>query len=74
MEEETGTGDRKVELVGKMDGEPAVAGGLGVTLEELKNKMADFAMERDWDQFHSPRNLLLALVCTHEWISPYYIL
>ncbi|MBA0737820.1 hypothetical protein Gogos_011261 [Gossypium gossypioides] len=34
----------------------------GVTLEELKKKMADFAKERDWDQFHSPRNLLLALV------------
>ncbi|KAL8162901.1 hypothetical protein V2J09_014390 [Rumex salicifolius] len=37
-------------------------GGEGVTLEELKTKMADFAKERDWDQFHSPRNLLLALV------------
>ncbi|OMO55672.1 NTP pyrophosphohydrolase MazG, putative catalytic core [Corchorus capsularis] len=24
--------------------------------------MANFAKERDWDQFHSPRNLLLALV------------
>ncbi|KAL3506550.1 hypothetical protein ACH5RR_031932 [Cinchona calisaya] len=35
---------------------------MGVTLEELKKKMADFAKERDWDQFHSPRNLLLALV------------
>ncbi|KAL1806273.1 hypothetical protein ACET3Z_029341 [Daucus carota] len=34
----------------------------GVSLEDLKNKMADFAKERDWDQFHSPRNLLLALV------------
>ncbi|XWS13305.1 hypothetical protein CRYUN_Cryun36dG0026000 [Craigia yunnanensis] len=34
----------------------------GVTLEELKKKMAEFARERDWDQFHSPRNLLLALV------------
>ncbi|KAL9257840.1 dCTP pyrophosphatase 1-like protein [Drosera capensis] len=34
----------------------------GVTLEELKMKLADFAKERDWDQFHSPRNLLLALV------------
>ncbi|XP_022761020.1 dCTP pyrophosphatase 1-like [Durio zibethinus] len=33
-----------------------------VTLEELKEKMAEFARERDWDQFHSPRNLLLALV------------
>ncbi|KAJ6849451.1 putative dCTP pyrophosphatase 1 [Iris pallida] len=34
----------------------------GVTLEGLRKKMADFAKERDWDQFHSPRNLLLALV------------
>ncbi|XP_047318410.1 dCTP pyrophosphatase 1-like [Impatiens glandulifera] len=33
-----------------------------VTLDDLKKKMADFARERDWDQFHSPRNLLLALV------------
>ncbi|KAK4766067.1 hypothetical protein SAY87_007709 [Trapa incisa] len=34
----------------------------GITLEELKRRMADFAKERDWDQFHSPRNLLLAMV------------
>ncbi|XP_011011109.1 PREDICTED: dCTP pyrophosphatase 1-like [Populus euphratica] len=33
-----------------------------VSLQDLKKKMADFAKERDWDQFHSPRNLLLALV------------
>ncbi|KVI08235.1 dCTP pyrophosphatase 1-like [Cynara cardunculus var. scolymus] len=33
-----------------------------VSLLELKKKMADFAKERDWDRFHSPRNLLLALV------------
>ncbi|KAL6000231.1 hypothetical protein ACLOJK_023926 [Asimina triloba] len=49
-----------------MKGEVAAAaasdGGEGVTLEELKKMMADFAKERDWDQFHSPRNLLLALV------------
>ncbi|XP_018498060.1 dCTP pyrophosphatase 1 [Pyrus x bretschneideri] len=38
------------------------AEGENVTLDLLKKKMADFAKERDWDQFHSPRNLLLALV------------
>ncbi|CAI9762823.1 unnamed protein product [Fraxinus pennsylvanica] len=38
------------------------ASGEGLTLEKLKEKMAFFAKERDWDQFHSPRNLLLALV------------
>ncbi|XP_011084149.1 dCTP pyrophosphatase 1-like [Sesamum indicum] len=36
--------------------------GVTVTLDDLKEKMANFAEERDWDQFHSPRNLLLALV------------
>lgn len=34
-----------------------------VTLDLLKKKMAEFAKERNWEQFHSPRNLLLALVC-----------
>ncbi|MBA0604714.1 hypothetical protein Gotri_020592 [Gossypium trilobum] len=33
-----------------------------VSLHLLKQKMADFAKERNWDQFHSPRNLLLAMV------------
>ncbi|XP_030933297.1 uncharacterized protein LOC126698806 [Quercus robur] len=33
-----------------------------VTLDLLKKKMVEFAKERDWEQFHSPRNLLLALV------------
>ncbi|KAJ7280483.1 hypothetical protein O6H91_19G038300 [Diphasiastrum complanatum] len=33
-----------------------------VSLLELSKKMQDFATARDWDKFHSPRNLLLALV------------
>ncbi|XP_071738063.1 uncharacterized protein [Rutidosis leptorrhynchoides] len=33
-----------------------------VTLKLLKQKMHDFAIERDWEKYHSPRNLLLALV------------
>jgi len=33
-----------------------------ITLEYLRNKMSQFANERDWNQFHTPRNLLLALV------------
>ncbi|XP_061368356.1 uncharacterized protein LOC133311342 [Gastrolobium bilobum] len=39
-----------------------VSEGRSVTLDMLKQIMAQFAKERDWDQFHSPRNLLLALV------------
>ncbi|RVW31075.1 dCTP pyrophosphatase 1 [Vitis vinifera] len=39
----------------------AVSEEEGVTLEVLRKKMADFARERDWEKFHSPRNLLLAM-------------
>lgn len=31
-------------------------------LETLRQRLEDFADEREWDQFHSVRNLLLALV------------
>lgn len=27
----------------------------------LKEKLRDFAQERDWEQFHSPKNLAMAL-------------
>lgn len=33
-----------------------------VTLDQLSDLVRSFATERDWGQFHSPRNLVLALV------------
>lgn len=30
-------------------------------LEHLRNQLRTFAAERDWDQFHSPKNLSAAL-------------
>lgn len=33
-----------------------------VSLKELRDRLAEFARVRGWDQYHSPRNLLLALV------------
>ncbi|KAL3813023.1 hypothetical protein ACJIZ3_014291 [Penstemon smallii] len=33
-----------------------------VSLEDLRDKLAEFARVRGWEQYHSPRNLLLALV------------
>lgn len=30
-------------------------------LDELRNRLREFAAERDWDQFHSPKNLASAL-------------
>jgi len=31
------------------------------TLEALRTRVAAFAAERDWEQFHSPKNLAMAL-------------
>lgn len=31
------------------------------TLDELRSALRQFAAERDWDQFHSPKNLAMAL-------------
>jgi NTP pyrophosphatase (non-canonical NTP hydrolase) len=31
------------------------------TLDELRDALRAFAAERDWDQFHSPKNLAMAL-------------
>ncbi|MCF7900053.1 nucleotide pyrophosphohydrolase [Candidatus Babeliales bacterium] len=31
------------------------------TIEDLKNIMKQFVSERDWDQFHTPKNLSMAL-------------
>ncbi len=31
-------------------------------LQELKNRLRQFAAERDWDQFHSPKNLSMGLI------------
>lgn len=30
-------------------------------LDEIKEKLRKFALARDWDQFHSPKNLSMAL-------------
>jgi dCTP diphosphatase len=33
----------------------------GARLDELKERVLAFARERDWEQFHSPKNLSMAL-------------
>jgi NTP pyrophosphatase (non-canonical NTP hydrolase) len=32
------------------------------SLEELRDRLRAFALERDWDQYHTPKNLSMALV------------
>lgn len=31
-------------------------------IEQLKQRLRDFARARDWEQFHSPKNLSMALI------------
>ncbi|XP_072963514.1 uncharacterized protein [Typha angustifolia] len=51
-------GEEKQERMEKEKGEEVK----DVSLKELSKKLEEFAKERDWDQYHSPRNLLLAMV------------
>jgi dCTP diphosphatase len=32
------------------------------SLEALRDRLRRFALERDWDQFHTPKNLSMALI------------
>lgn len=32
------------------------------SLESLRDKLRQFAAERDWDQYHTPKNLSMALI------------
>lgn len=32
-----------------------------MTIESLKTQLRDFAQDRDWEQFHTPKNLVMAL-------------
>ncbi len=34
----------------------------GDSLEQLRRRLAEFARVRDWEQFHSPKNLAMALI------------
>ena len=45
-------------------------------LEQLRQHLAEFAAVRDWDQFHSPKNLAMALIAEaaelvehFQWLS-----
>ena len=46
-------------------------------METLRQKVADFAAARDWDQFHTPKNLAMALIAEaaelvehFQWLTP----
>ena len=46
------------------------------SLEQLRRRLAGFARQRDWEQFHSPKNLSMALIAEaaelvehFQWLS-----
>jgi hypothetical protein len=57
-----GREDQSVAAEGAKKDLVSMAAEKEVTLKDLARNMAGFAADREWDQFHSPRNLLLALV------------
>ena len=43
-------------------GRPAQRENTMAALDSIKIRLREFASERDWDQFHSPKNLAMALI------------
>lgn len=48
-----------------------------MTFDDLKERLRHFARERDWEQFHTPKNLAMALsvevselVEIFQWLTP----
>jgi len=42
------------------------------SLEQLRLRLAEFADKRDWQQFHSPKNLAMALIAeAAELVEPF---
>ncbi len=48
-----------------------------VTIERLREQLREFAAERDWGQFHTPKNLVMALTGEvgelaelFQWLTP----
>lgn len=48
--------------MGGQQGEERDETGMDISLKDLSRKLEEFAKARDWEKYHSPRNLLLAMV------------
>jgi dCTP diphosphatase len=42
------------------------------SLEELRSRINQFVKERDWDQFHSPKNLAMAMIVEAAELVEYF--
>jgi NTP pyrophosphatase (non-canonical NTP hydrolase) len=57
----------EIDLVGWLRHNESINSGYGVMMAEsdfdgIKKQVRQFVVERDWDQFHSPKNLSMALI------------
>ena len=43
------------------------------TIAELKNRLLAFVRERDWEQFHSPKNLSMALAAESGELMEHFL-
>lgn len=43
------------------------------TVQELKEAMARFVRERDWEQFHSPKNLVMGLTVEAAELAEHFL-
>jgi len=48
-----------------------------MSIDELQGKLRDFTSQRDWERFHTPKNLVMALAgeageltAVFQWLSP----
>lgn len=48
--------------MGELGEEIIVEEKVNISLKDLSKKLEEFAKARDWEKYHSPRNLLLAMV------------
>ena len=42
-------------------------------LQEIKDKVLEFARERDWEQFHSPKNLSMAIAAEAAELMEHFL-
>lgn len=43
-----------------------------ITLQQLKERMATFVRERDWEQFHSPKSLSMSIAIEAAELMEYF--
>ena len=56
----------------KSAGMPALTDS-STTVSELKNRVLAFARERDWEQFHAPKNLSMALAAEAAELMEHFL-